>query len=57
MKKFKQLRETGAVPVNVAGVPGDSTKMAGFDKMLDDGKMLRRKSLGKLTKKKSSYEP
>jgi hypothetical protein len=59
MKKFKQLREdgVGAVPVNVAGEPGDSKKMAGYDKMLGDGKMFRRKSLEKLTKKKNKYEP
>ena len=57
MKTFKQLREDGAVPVNVAGVPGTvssmqgSPTMAGIDKMLGAGKMLRRKPLTKIRKK------
>jgi hypothetical protein len=57
MKTFKQLREDGAVPVNVAGVPGTvssmqgSPTMAGIDKMLGGGKMLRRKPLTKIRKK------
>ena len=56
MKTFKQLREDGAAPVNVAGVPGTvssmqgSPTMAGIDKMLG-GKMLRRKPMTKIRKK------
>jgi len=57
MKTFKQLREDGAAPVNVAGLPGPvssmqgSPTMAGIDKMLGGGKMLRRKPLTKIRKK------